>query len=202
MRNISKYFLRNSIISPQWFGISGFQSDQDGCLATAWVPCFLRRQHMQGGTARFTWPNSYGFTASIWSSAVCPVICEILEFKDVKRTCQKNCQGQLTLWFPSLVVICCFLRRVKRDSETATLFAPNVSVWEHLGCEVSVSTQLTTWTALTLLAKACKRLDVPNAAWHPLNPLPFTFAAFWMENWTFSESGLCDKWFVEKQGHR
>ena len=60
LRNISKYFLRNSIISPQWFGISGCQSDQDESLAAAWVPCFLRRQHMQGSTARFTWPNSYG----------------------------------------------------------------------------------------------------------------------------------------------
>lgn len=49
------------------------------------------------------------FAESIWSSAVCPVICEILELKDVKRTCQKIAKGNWHFGFPSLVVMCYLL---------------------------------------------------------------------------------------------
>ena len=114
-----------------------------------------------------------------------------------KNMSKKNPRATDTLVSQVLLSCATCLRRVKRDSETATLLAPNVSVWEHLGCEVPVSTQLTTWTALTLLwqrhASGLMFRMLHDIHWIHCHSL---LRLFEWKIGTFSESGLCDKWFV------
>ncbi len=85
-----------------------------------------------------------------------------------KKNMSKNRHWQPTVWFP---------KPWDASNVTAKLQHSSHKIYlsENIFGVNCLYPQLTTWTALTLLAKACKRLGVLNAAWHPL---PFTFAIF------------------------